>query len=62
MKNATLISLCVLQFVLVGPLCAESQAPEADLLLFSDSVIPMSEDSFVDSAPMAIAVNGERIS
>ena len=62
MKNAISVSLGTWLLGLVGPLFADSKVSEADLVLFSDHVISMSEDSFRESASMAGAVNGERIS
>ena len=62
MKNAISVSLGTWLLGLVGPLFADSKVSEADLVLFSDHVISMSEDSFRESASMAVAVNGERIS
>ena len=62
MKNAISVSLGTWLLGLVGPLFADSKVSEADLVLFSDHVISMSEDSFRESASMAVAVNDERIS
>mgnify|MGYP003302034196 FL=1 len=62
MKNAISVSLGIWLLGLIGLLFADSKVSEADLVLFSDHVISMSEDSFRESASMAVAVNGERIS
>ena len=46
MKNAISVSLGTWLLVLVGLLFADSKVSEADLVLSSDHVISMSEDSF----------------
>ena len=62
MKNSILSSFNVWSVGLLGLFFQGAASSEADMLLFSDSVITMSSDRAEKALPLAVAVNGGLIS